>query len=174
MNRRRSILAGALSFFHKRLFGQKGSPNVATGPVPFGYKMAWMAVKTEKLNDVAAFLKLQNSRPVSWSKGIELAYDRNAKVVFVTPPIKGWVLIVGWSVVSDAEPVKSFYNTTEKMSAQFNEVQAFASHRVVEYHLWMLARHGHVVRSFAYVGERGELLDNVGSLTDAEQKLTFF
>ena len=174
MNRRRSILTGARPFFHKRSFGQKSCPDVATGPVPFGYKMAWIAVKAEELTDVVTYLKLQNSRPASWSRGIELAYERNAKVVFVAPPIEGWVLIVGWSVASDAEPVKSFYNTTEKMSSLFSEVQAFASHRVVEYHLWMLARHGHVVRSFAYVGDRGELLDNKGTLTETEQKLVFF
>jgi hypothetical protein len=158
------------------LFGKKKVPQIATGPVPFGYKMTWMAVKTGNPADVVACLDLQNNRTVSWNVGIGLAYDDQANVVFVAPPLAGWVLTVGWSVaaIADAEPVKSFYKTTEKMSAQFGEVHAFSTHRITEYSLWMLARNGRVLRSFAYVGESGELLDNFGPLTDVEETLDFF
>jgi hypothetical protein len=60
------------------------------------------------------------------------------------------------------------------LSATFGEAQGFASHRVIEYHHWMLARNGRLVRCFAYIGETGELLANNGSLTDAEHKLRLF
>jgi hypothetical protein len=48
MKRRRTVVAGALSLLWRNLLGQKGSPATATGPVPFGSKMAWLAVKTVK------------------------------------------------------------------------------------------------------------------------------
>src|SRR5262249_45162600 len=136
---------------------------------------AWMAVKGATLDDLVAHMKLKNSRSVSWEEGITFAYDNKVKVVFLTPPIKGWILVVGWpaAAVADAEPVKSFYKTTEALSARFGEVQAFATHRVLEYHLWMLAKDGDVVRSFAYAGETGEFLDNMGPLTEAERNLSF-
>jgi hypothetical protein len=176
VNNRRNILAGALALFRGTLLGQKkSSPAVASGPVAFGYKMAWLAVKSGKLADLVSYLNLKDSRSVPWDKGIALAYDDSAKLVFVTPPIHGWVLVVGWAAaaIADAEPVKSFYSTISKMSARFGEVQAFATHRIVDYHLWMMAKDGHVIRSLAYLGERGELLDNMGALTEAERKLAF-
>lgn len=176
MKDRRTILAGALGVFRGTLFGQKNSPGVATGPAPFGYKMAWMAVKCGKLDDLVSFLELKDRRPVSWKDGIDLAYDENAKLVFLTPPIQGWIFVVGWgaAAIADAEPVKSFYNTLDLLSDRFGDAQAFATHRVIEYHLWMQAQSGHVVRSFAYAGETGKLLDNMGPLTEAEHALTFF
>jgi hypothetical protein len=43
MNKRRTVLAGGLSLFWRSLSGQKSNPKAATGPLPFGYKMAWLA-----------------------------------------------------------------------------------------------------------------------------------
>jgi len=177
VNNRRNILTGALALFRGTLLGQKkSSPDVATAPVPFGYKMAWLAVKSTNVADPVSYLNLKESRSVPWDKGIAFAYDDSANVVFLTPPIQGWVLVVGWAAaaIADAEPVMSFYKTTGKMSARFGEVQGFATRRIVECHSWMLARDGNVVRSFAYAGESGELLDNTGALTDAERKLAFW
>ena len=60
------------------------------------------------------------------------------------------------------------------LSSAFGEAQAFATHRVIEYHHWMLAKSGHLIRCFAYIGETGRLLANTGTLTDAESKIKLF
>jgi len=177
MNKRRTFIAGTLALIKGAVFGQRSGSPVATGPVPFGYKMAWMAVRCETLDVLVSYLDLKERRQVSWDEGTKFVYDdKNKGLVFLTPPVKEWIFVVGWSAaaLADAEPVKSFYNTIKPMSARFGEVQAFATHRVIEYQLWMQAANGHIVRSFAYAGEKGELLDNFGPLTAAEKSLRFW
>jgi hypothetical protein len=176
MNNRRSILAGTLVLLRRTMFGQKNNPSTATGPVPFGYKMGWIALKHTKSADVASFLKIKNLRSASWVEGIEAAYNSGDDVVFVTPPIKGWVLVVSkWAMgAGDRRSADAIGQLLGQLSTKFDEAQGFATHRIIEYHHWMLAINGHLQRSFAYIGESGEVLLNSGSLTDSEQKLKFF
>jgi hypothetical protein len=56
----------------------------------------------------------------------------------------------------------------------FEEAHAYATHRVIEYHHWMVAKEGRLLRRFVYLGESGEVLANEGALTAAERKLRFF
>jgi hypothetical protein len=58
----------------------------ADSPVPFGYKCAWLAIRTENSQAVVHALGLQNVRKSGWQSGIDAAYSGD---VFVTPPIKG-------------------------------------------------------------------------------------
>lgn len=58
------------------------------------------------------------------------------------------------------EPLKE---SLREFSKKFGEVHAFASHRVVEYHHWAIARNGNVSRSFSYCGDKGELWDDEGT-----------
>ncbi len=60
-----------------------------------------------------------------------------------------------------------------ELSSRFSEAQGYATHRVVEYHHWIMAKHGQVVRCFAYLGESGEVLSNLDNATEAEKKLRF-
>jgi hypothetical protein len=53
-------------------------------------------------------------------------------------------------------------------------VHAYATNRVIEYHHWMIAKEGRLIRSFAYLGESGEILANVGPVTDVERTFGFF
>ena len=57
-----------------------------------------------------------------------------------------------------------------ELSSSFGEVQAFATHRVSEYHHWVLAKNGKIERCFAYSGTSGEVLNNEGELTDVEKQ----
>ncbi|MFJ2081108.1 hypothetical protein ACIOBK_00860 [Micromonospora chokoriensis] len=50
-------------------------------------------------------------------------------------------------------------------------MQYFGTHRVVDYHGWGRARGGVVERAFAYLGERGEVLFDVGERTIEEHAL---
>lgn len=147
-----------------------------SGPMPFGYKMAWIAVRCSQPEEVSAFLELTPRRRVTWKEGIDAAYDSNQNGVFVSPAIHDWTFVVGWSTAAiyDAQPNKSFRNSLNVISARFGEAQGFATHRVSEYHLWMLARAGEVIRSFEYAGDQGELLDDFGPLTTVEQGVPFF
>jgi hypothetical protein len=141
-------------------------------PVSFGYKMGWFAIRSTDIREVVKTLKLTDLRDVSLAEGIDVIYrEPSDECVFVTPPIKGWTLVVGfWAMGNgDTNGVRAIEKYITKLSSVFEEVQAFATHRIVEYHHWMLARKGGLIRSFAYLGERGEILSNVGDITSAEK-----
>jgi hypothetical protein len=145
-----------------------------TGPVPFGYKMGWIAVKSTSRAKVVSSVGIRSPRTASWQEGIDSAYS--AGLTFVSPPIDDWVSIVGEQLMqrNGRSSVETISREVVNVSSMFGEAQGFASHRVIEYHHWMLARNGRLLRCFAYIGETGELLANIGSLTDTERGLRFF
>jgi hypothetical protein len=61
----------------------------------------------------------------------------------------------------------------EGLSERFDEVQYFGTHRVVNYHAWAKAVDGRVVRAYGWLGERGEVLLDVGPKTVEEEALAF-
>jgi hypothetical protein len=179
MNKRRTVLAGGLSLLWRNLFGQKSDHNAATGRVSLGYKMAWLAVRTLKTADVVSYLKVQEQRSVTWAQGVGAIYDRTelarATLVFVTPPVKGWTLAAGWWAMGqgDRHSLENIVTIARDLSSTFGEAQGFASYRVVDYYHWILARNGHVERSFG-IEDGGDVLANTGSITEAERKLAFW
>jgi hypothetical protein len=50
-------------------------------------------------------------------------------------------------------------------------VQFFSTHRVVEAHSWAFADRGRLIRAFAYVGEQGDTVLNIGNKTPGEPRL---
>jgi hypothetical protein len=143
----------------------------ATGPAPFGCKMGWLAIKAADPDRVASSLGLKGGKPASWTQGIAAVYGEES--MFVTPPVRGWVCAASWALMGDPS-VAAISQRIVKLSGDFGEAQAFATYRVIEYHHWMLARRGQLIRSFAYLRESDQLLANVGALTPAERKLRFF
>lgn len=140
----------------------------------FGYKMGWFAIPNADKKSVLAALGLNAIKELSWDEGIDAIYDREEEIpfniVFITPPVNGWTFVVGrWAADAGGKEVLDVEKFITKLSRQFDEVQAFATHRVVEYHHWMLAREGSLIRSFAYCGEGGEILTNKGKLTQIEE-----
>ncbi len=59
----------------------------------------------------------------------------------------------------------------QKLSERFGDVQYFGTHHGVEYHGWLRARKGKVVRRYAYLGEAGKVLREDGMPTDDEKRL---
>jgi hypothetical protein len=174
MSNRRTGLAGALALFRNTLLGQKGGASAATGPVAFGYKMAWLAVKTVRTADLVSCLKLEDRSSATWPQGVEAAYDPKRNLVFVTPPVEGWTFVVGRGTFpDDKRSLQNIVGIVRELSSTFGEAQGFASHRVIEYHHWILARNGHIERCYAYTGEQGEVLANTGPITESERKLAF-
>lgn len=139
-------------------------------PETFGYKCAWLAMKTDDSMAVVEALGLRNVRKCGWQKGIEAAYEGD---VFVTPPIKGWVLAV--SIAFPGIPEKArpdrLSPLVKALGKKFAEVQYFGTHRIVEYHGWLRATKGEIVRRYAFLGERGETLCDEGKRTIEETKL---
>ncbi|MBU1497642.1 hypothetical protein KKF34_12280 [Myxococcota bacterium] len=140
-------------------------------PVEFGYKCQWLAIKTDSADEVINKIKLKDVQVSSWKSGILHAYE---DMVFVTPPVNGWVFVVG-ATLPDFADNRSKRNNIEKMlialSLYFSEVQYFGSHRVVEYHAWAKAKNGSIVRGYAYLGEQGRTLWNVGEKSSSEIEL---
>jgi hypothetical protein len=154
-------------------YSPSSSSGAPSGPEPFGYKMGWIVVRSNDPNAVASALPVRSKDAADWHAGIEAAYQGGP--VFVSPPVAGWVCIIGqWAMgTGDNNSVKSVAKIVADLSARFGEAQGYATERVIEYHHWILAKHGQVIRCFAYLGESGEVLSNVGTVTEAEKKLRF-
>jgi hypothetical protein len=61
----------------------------------------------------------------------------------------------------------------QSLSQRYGEAQYFATHRVVDYHVWTKYAYGSETRAFAYLGERGETLVDRGEKTPGEVELGY-
>ncbi len=140
----------------------------ADDPVPFGYKCCWIAVKSNDADAVVKAMGVVNAKKSTWKAGIAAAYQGQ---VFVTPAVKGWILVVSIALPEprskrDSDPTIPLLT---RLGKQFPEVQYFGTHRVVEYHAWQRVVDGKFVRRFAYGGDRDETLFDEG-MTEEEKK----
>lgn len=179
------VVALSLSLFSTTAYGQISTmPRLCTlfsaffddkpsAPEPFGYKTGWIVVRSTDTNAVASTLPLRSRSAANWRTGIDAA-DKGGSV-FVSPPVRGWVCIIGeWAAgTSERSSVQAVAKVVAELSSRFGEAQGYATHRVVEYHHWIMAKDGQVIRSFAYLGESGEVLSNLGTPTEAEKRLRF-
>ena len=134
-------------------------------PIGFGYKNKWIAVKSNDKEKVATFLNLKNIQKSNWESGLKFGYEKG---MFVTPEIKGWILVLGIDI-SDLE-TNNTKELLQRISKEFGECQIFLTHRIVEYHFWGLARNGKIERLYSYVGESGENLIVEGEPTEIEKR----
>jgi hypothetical protein len=137
----------------------------------FGYKMGWFAIRNASRDKILSALGLTIIKEICWDEGIDTIHSEYDEIVFVTPAVNDWTFVVGrWTAdPGEKDSVHDIEKLITNLSMQFEEVQAFATHHVVEYHHWMLAKNGRLVRSFAYLGESGEVLTNKGKLTQIEK-----
>ncbi len=134
-------------------------------PLGFGYKISWMAVKTKNIQMLSQLLKLKKTSICNWKYGINAAYENS---IFITPSIDGWALVCGNELPDgDSNEIQEILIT---LSKEFHEAQFFSTHRVTEYHCWIKAVEGKVIRIYSYVGESGENISVNGKLTDFEKK----
>jgi hypothetical protein len=142
---------------------------VADRPRPFGYKMAWLAIRSQDSKAVAEAAGFVGSRPASWQEGIDSAYGGGT---FVTPPIGEWVLVVGGSLADSVQaPAGAWRKRLQALSSRFGVAQLFFTHRVAEMHVWARAREGIIERAYGYLGESGETLLDEGEQTPEENAL---
>ena len=142
-------------------------------PIDFGYKIVWIAVKTDNKSELSKILGLKNSKPSNWKSGIENAYENS---VFITPQIGDWTLAVGMGLpLGDSqESIEKLEKVLNKLSSEFGEAQFFGTHRVVEYHNWLKSVNGKMERVYSYVGESMENIKVYGKPTEPESKLNLF
>lgn len=142
-------------------------------PIDFGYKIVWIAVKTDNKSELSKILGLKNSKPSNWKSGIENAYENS---VFITPQIGDWTLAVGMGLpLGDSrESIEKLEKVLNELSSEFGEAQFFGTHRVVEYHNWMKSINGKMERVYSYLGESMENIKVYGKPTEPESKLNLF
>ncbi len=148
-------------------------------PEPFGFKVSWFAVKTSDPASVLDALEFGQATPTNWTSGLAAAYgdpQSSDRWVFVSPPVGGWVLVVGSSlpyptIEAHHDIGKRFDVLFSRLMKRFDDVQFFGSHRVVDFVTWARALNGEPMRSFAWSGGDGAVLANVGEQTPEETKL---
>ncbi|MCG5435410.1 hypothetical protein [Micromonospora foliorum] len=134
----------------------------------FGHKLQWLAVRDRGADAVAAALNLSRPTPANWRDAVAAAYDDHGNWL-LTPPLDRWTLAASRDVPAPEDD--RFAAWLAALSRQLGEVQYFGTHRVVDYHGWGRASGGVVERAFAYLGERGEALIDVGERTIEEHAL---
>lgn len=139
-------------------------------PVSFGYKCLWFAVKTDNKNRIAEILNLENITDCNWQIGIDKAYNNS---IYITPTLDGWTLACGWGLpTGDTEKsIDTVKTILEILSKEFGEAQFFCTHRVTEYHCWIKATNGHILRVYSFIGEAGENLVVEGQPTEVEKPI---
>lgn len=151
-------------------------------PQPFGFKVSWFAVKASDRTSVLDALECGPAMPTNWASGLASAdggsQSGDDAWVFVSPAISGWIFVVGASLPYPTNEIHDeigtrFNSLFSRLMLRFDDVQFFGSQRVVEFAAWARALHGKPLRIFAYLGETGEVLANVGEQTSEESRLGF-
>lgn len=142
-------------------------------PCAFGYRMAWVAVRTRDTARLINMLDLGDVRSVGWSDGIAAVYSDRGGLdrVFVTPPVDGWSFVVSLGLplpMGDAY-VDSASRLLERLSDVFGRVAYFVSYPGLDFFGWALADDGRLVRCFA-IGREGAVW-NRGAVTADERTL---
>jgi hypothetical protein len=173
-----AIFAGALATglaayyknrgrFHggSRIRGDEETATELSAPFLFERPSRWLAIKCSKLEKVQAALGLHNPTPCPLSEGFSGLADRK---LFISPPIKGWILVVGNSLPDPAGDIDKLYHFLMRAANELGSVQFFCANRAVNHHAWVRIENNRVYRAYAWAGET---LWNQGERTAAEREL---
>jgi len=142
-------------------------------PIAFGYRMAWIAVRTRDTARLIEVLNLRNVYSASWSEGIGSIYAEpvNLDEVFVSPPIDGWSFVAGLGLphLMSGAYTDNCTPALMALSQEFGEVQYYVSFPALEYFGWANLNRGVLLRAFA-IGREG-VVWNRGAVSDAERAL---
>jgi len=131
----------------------------------FGYKTAWIAVRGRSPEEVADALDLTSRQPTAYAEGTEAAYRSG---VYVAPSIQGWILAHGRDVGRTIDATSAeMLEWLGHLSTSLGTVQYFGTHRVTEWHEWVWAEHGSIVRAYAF--SEGDVALFIGDVTEAER-----
>lgn len=125
----------------------------------------WLAVRSTRQEEVQKALNLANPIPCPLLDGLTSADELE---LFVSPPIRGWILVTGSEVPDTADDVDACYLWLRQLSEQLGEVQYFAVNRALNHHAWARILSGEIFRAYAWAGET---VWTQGDLTRAELDL---
>ena len=110
----------------------------------------WLAIRSRNLLAVQSALRLNNPRPCSWAEGLAGAGE---KKMFISPPVDGWILVIGSALPDPADDVDACYRFVLELSRKLGHVQFFSANRVLNHHAWVQVEAGRVRRAYAWAGK---------------------
>jgi hypothetical protein len=125
----------------------------------------WLAVRCSSLLKVQTVLGLNNPTPCPLLEGFTRLHERK---LFISPPVKGWIVVVGNCLPDAADDVDKLYHFLMKVARSLGSVQYFSANRVLNHHAWVRIENERVYRAYAWAGET---LWNEGDHTAAESEL---
>ena len=139
------------------------TPDNDSAPVFLQRPVSWLAIRGRNVQAAQAALKLHNPIPCTWREGLI-----SGEKLFIAPPLKGWILIIGWGLPEPDDDVDVCFRFLLEMSRKLGRLQFFHAHRALGHHAWVRAEAGRIVRAYAWAGKT---LWNQGAKTSAEQEL---
>ncbi len=140
-------------------------------PAGFGYRMAWLAIRTTDTSRVAEVLGLDAVEASNWRTGIGTVYDERLSQarVYLTPPVNGWTFVVGLALPQPLS--RGFVDKCTPMmldlAGAFPEAQYFLCYPPMDFFAWARVADGKLVRAFA-IGDEG-VIWNKGKATKEER-----
>jgi hypothetical protein len=167
-----SLGLGLLGWVLRQSFrGSRTPPPVPTEPEVFYAPplsslvrpTLWLAIRNRSLRTVQTAFGLRDARPCSWLEGLT-----SGERLFISPPVKGWVLVFGTELPDPGADVDLCYRFLANMSRKLGRIQYFWCDRVFHYHGWVIAERGKILRAYAW---GGRTLWKQGTRTPAERDL---
>ncbi len=125
----------------------------------------WLAVRTGNPYLVQVALGLHKPTLCSWEEGLYAVAEQK---LFISPPVRGWILVLGSRLPDPADDVDRAFRFILALSRKLGQVQFFSLNRAVNHHAWIKADHGGIVRAYAWAGRT---LWHQGDITPAEIEL---
>lgn len=122
------------------------SRSILTLPMPH----RWMAIRSSNTAFLREILHIGPEEGSPWSEALVRFRER---VIFISPPWRGWSLVVGAAIPDPAADIDQLYRFLSGLSREVGEVQFFSADRVLNHHAWAWLREGNVVRAYAWAGE---------------------
>ncbi len=127
-------------------------------PKPFGYRMAWLAIRSRDTAAVVEELGLVAGEPCNWNSGIGAIYDPRLgqNRIFVSPPVNGWTFVAGLALPHPAGRVVIDKATPllVRLGGRFIEVQYYFAYPPLDLFAWARMIDGRLARAFA-IGDDG-------------------
>ncbi|MBU1536805.1 hypothetical protein KKF84_15880 [Myxococcota bacterium] len=125
-------------------------------PRSFGWKISWLALPGDDVEVVISALRRSDPRfkttqfmPCNWKSGFKAIFSSiTSNQVFVTPSLRGWVLVVNWSPPGN-DFLQACHSVLEPLSEELGKAAVFGSYRGVGAVLWGFAKQGRLLRSFS-------------------------
>src|SRR5262245_33671450 len=73
---------------------------------PFDYPSRWLAIRSSNPVAAQSALGLHNAKPCSWGEGVSKLTEH---ALFISPPIEGWLLVMGPGLPDPGEDIDECY-----------------------------------------------------------------